>query len=182
MTSATLSLPVNSLWSRTVHNNGVSGPRKQPFGYAAGRRCHCATRVSASKTVQKVRAGRQSSCGLCQCTLHVLTSCLLCPLRVSSVAAATFANRLLHHMQEETSLSPSPSLALTAIARELKSSGAAKEQLRLLMQYSRELPPLPQEARTWNNRVMGCTSQVRQQAWSLWGPGVHRRTCCLCML
>ena len=39
-------------------------------------------------------------------------------------------------------------------------SSDAKQQLRLMMQYASKLAPLPEEAHNWNNRVMGCTTQV----------------------
>jgi sulfur transfer protein SufE len=40
-------------------------------------------------------------------------------------------------------------------------AGDAKGRLRLLLEYARKLPPFPEEFKTVENRVMGCTAQVR---------------------
>lgn len=53
-----------------------------------------------------------------------------------------------------------PAMALRSIASKLGASANAKEQLQMLMKCAGKLPGLPDHARTWGNRVMGCTAQV----------------------
>ena len=50
--------------------------------------------------------------------------------------------------------------ALSSIAEQLQSSGGSKQQMQLLLEYARRLPHLPEDQRSYANRVMGCTSQV----------------------
>ncbi|KAK9802853.1 hypothetical protein WJX73_008477 [Symbiochloris irregularis] len=53
-----------------------------------------------------------------------------------------------------------PAAALRSIATQLGATHNAKEQLQLLMKCAEKLRGLPGQARTWSNRVMGCTAQV----------------------
>ena len=46
------------------------------------------------------------------------------------------------------------------VAAELQKAGGARERMRLLLNYARDLPRLSSSERTMANRVMGCTSQV----------------------
>ena len=65
---------------------------------------------------------------------------------------------------------PAPSVeggqALSSIAEQLQSQGDSKQQMQLLLEYARRLPHLPEEQRSYANRVMGCTSQVLPEEWS----------------
>ena len=66
--------------------------------------------------------------------------------------------------------------ALSSIAQQLQSSGSSKQQMQLLLEYARRLPRLPEDQRSYANRVMGCTSQVSRAcmaAWLLWEKLTH---------
>lgn len=60
--------------------------------------------------------------------------------------------------------SPLPSGAPAAAAPILAAFQAApdaKSRMRLLLDYARRLPPFPEEYKTVEHRVMGCSAQVR---------------------
>lgn len=60
----------------------------------------------------------------------------------------------------EAPLAVLPTPALAAAAAELAAAGDARARLRLLTDYARALPPMPEGTKRDANRVMGCTSQA----------------------
>ena len=71
---------------------------------------------------------------------------------------------LAQEISSATATNIAVSRALDVISGQLRASQDAKQQLQLLMRFARQLPGLPEDARTWSNRVMGCTSQVAPEA------------------
>lgn len=63
--------------------------------------------------------------------------------------------------EEAPAGSSPPERALSSIASQLQGAGSSKQQNQLLLQFARRLDPLSEQERTYGNRVMGCTSQVR---------------------
>lgn len=53
-----------------------------------------------------------------------------------------------------------PSSRLDAAVAEFAVIPEPQERLKLLLEYAEQLKPLPAEAKTDANRVMGCTAQV----------------------
>jgi sulfur transfer protein SufE len=53
--------------------------------------------------------------------------------------------------------------AAAPIVAAFQSAGDAKARLRLLLDYAKQLPPFPEEFKTVENRVMGCSAQVRRR-------------------
>jgi sulfur transfer protein SufE len=52
------------------------------------------------------------------------------------------------------------STRLDEVVAEFSALPNPQDRLRLLVEYSKQLTPLPSEAKTDANRVMGCTAQV----------------------
>lgn len=64
-------------------------------------------------------------------------------------------------MELETAVPAGGPPAAAPIVAAFQGAADAKAKLRLLLDYARELPPFPEELKVAENRVMGCTAQVR---------------------
>ena len=60
---------------------------------------------------------------------------------------------------------------LDGVLADFKSASSDQQRLRFLKQYAEQMPALPAELRTFENRVMGCTAQV-----CTWHSNLNRAT------